>query len=76
MDLFLWLIILYFVIGFFAYFSMVKGVKDKITLIKADTNSTKSKKSTRSVVWWIVGIAVWGVVGIFLIVSWFLNHAG
>ncbi len=36
MDLFLWLIVLYFAIGFLIYFSTVKNVKHKIAFIKAD----------------------------------------
>ncbi|WP_269410609.1 hypothetical protein [Lentibacillus daqui] len=70
------LIIFYFVIGFFIYFSTVKNVKRKIAFIKADTWGKGESKNTKFVVWWIGGLTIWGVAGIFLIVSWFFTNAG
>lgn len=76
MDLFLWLIVLYFAIGFLIYFSTIKGVRRKIAFVKTDTGSREGSKYTKSVVWWIIGFTIWGVLGIFLIVLWFLQNAG
>lgn len=73
---FLWLIILYFIIGLFVYLSTVKNVKSKVALIKTSTENQRSSKDTKFVVLWIAGITIWGVVGIFLIVSWFFSNAG
>jgi len=76
MNLFSWLVVLYFVIGLLIYFSTIKGVRRRVVFVKANTGSQEDSKDTKFVVWWIVGLTIWGVVGIFLIVSWFLNNAG
>ncbi|ALX47503.1 hypothetical protein [Lentibacillus amyloliquefaciens] len=73
MDLFISLIVLYFAIGLLIYFSTIKGVRRKIAFVKTDT---ESQEGSKSVVWWIVGLTIWGVVGILLIVSWFLINVG
>lgn len=76
MDLFFWLIVIYFVIGPLIYFSTVKGMRRRIAFIKADTGNQEGSKNTKTVVWWVVGFTTYSVIGIFLIVSWFLNNAG
>ncbi|MFD2681791.1 hypothetical protein [Bacillus seohaeanensis] len=61
MDLLFWITVGFIIIGF--------GV-----LIFIKRNMERNKSSTpQSVVWWIVGTTVWGVVRMILIVWWFNN---
>ncbi|NEU31249.1 hypothetical protein GN156_10700 [bacterium LRH843] len=72
MGLLLWVTVGFIVIGFVVLVSMKKSMERKVALIIENKESMESKQiSTKPVVWWIVGAAVWGIVSIFLIVRSF-----
>ena len=69
MDLLLWITVGFIVIGIVVLVSMKKSMERKVTLIIENEKSMGSKQiSTKPVIWWIVGAAVWGIVSMFLIV--------
>ena len=69
MDLFLWISVGFIIIGFVVLVSMKKSMERKLALIIE--NGEDEKGSTKSIVWWIMGTAIFGVVSMFLIVSMF-----
>ncbi len=69
MDLLLWITVGFIIIGFVVLASMKKNMESKLAFIKRNMESKKS--STKSIVWWIVGTAAWGIVSMNLIVLWF-----
>ncbi|MEC0239771.1 hypothetical protein P4H66_07855 [Paenibacillus dokdonensis] len=72
MDLLLWIIVGFIIIGFVVLASMKKSMERKVALLIENKESMESKQIlTKPVVWWIVGVTVWGLVSIFLIVRSF-----
>ena len=69
MDLLLWITIGFIIIGFVVLTSMKKNMESKLAFIK--TNMGSKKSSAISIVWWIVGVTVWGIASMILIVSCF-----
>ncbi|MDQ0216675.1 hypothetical protein J2S13_003149 [Oikeobacillus pervagus] len=78
MDLLLWLTVGFIIIGFAVLVSMKKNMEKKLAFIKAniESNIEYTKGSARSIVWWIAGTTLWGVVSIILVVWWFHEHFG
>jgi len=68
-DLLLWITIGFITIGFVVISSMKNNMENKLDFIKE--NWVSKKISTKPIVWWIVGITVWGLVSIILIGWWF-----
>ncbi|SNT54606.1 hypothetical protein SAMN05444672_14617 [Bacillus sp. OK838] len=68
MDLLLWITVGFIIIGFAVIASMKKNMESKLAFIKGNMESKEF--STKPIVWWILGTAVWGTVSIILIVWW------
>ncbi|WP_026907401.1 hypothetical protein [Paucisalibacillus globulus] len=77
MDLLFWIMIGFIIIGIVVLLFIRKNMKIELEFIKSNGDSEDSsiksqvKRSTKSIIWWIVGTTVWGIVSIFLVVSWF-----
>ncbi|MDQ0271744.1 hypothetical protein [Cytobacillus purgationiresistens] len=69
MDLLLLFTVGFIIIGFVILVSMKKNMESKLAFIIRNMENKKS--STKSIVWWIVGTTIWGIVSIILIVWWF-----
>ena len=76
MDLLLWITTGFMIIGFVVLFSMKKSMESKLAFIKVNMESEESSRKTKSIIWWILSAAVWGVVSMFLVVWWFHNYFG
>ncbi|TQR17104.1 hypothetical protein [Psychrobacillus lasiicapitis] len=74
MDFFLWLVLSFIIIGFVVLVSMKKNMEIKLAFIKTNIETTKG--STQSIIWWIVGTTVWGIVSMILIVWCFHEYLG
>lgn len=69
MDLFFLLTVGFIVIGFVVLVSMKKNMEMKVALLIENEQSITNKQiSNKPVIWWIVGVTVWGLVSMFLIV--------
>lgn len=68
MDLFLWLTVSFILIGFTFFGFTAKGIERKVDLIRENEESMTGKQmSTKPVIWWIVGVAVFGVASMSLV---------
>ncbi|MGD6969003.1 hypothetical protein ACQCVP_21520 [Rossellomorea vietnamensis] len=76
MDLLLWITVVFIVVGFAVLASMKKGMESKLAFITANMEDEKSSIKSKSIIWWIVSAAAWGIVSMFLIVWCFHNHFG
>ncbi|MEG0372246.1 MAG: hypothetical protein RR645_08135 [Clostridium sp.] len=76
MDLLLWITIGFIIIGFVVLTSMKKGMESKVTFIKANMEDEENSSKAKSVIWWILGTAAWGIVSMFLAVWCFQNYFG
>ncbi|RYL97009.1 hypothetical protein EWH99_13590 [Sporolactobacillus sp. THM7-7] len=76
MDLLLWITIGFIIIGFAVLVSMKKGMESKLAFIKANMEDEESSTKAKSIIWWIVSTAAWGIVSIFLVVWCFHNYFG
>jgi len=69
MNLLLWITVGFIVAGFVVLTSMKKNMEERVALAIENGDSMESKQiSTKPVVWWIVGVTVWGLVSMLLIV--------
>ena len=77
MDLLFWITIGFIIIGFVVLASMKKGMESKVAFIKANKEDEESSKAkAKSVIWWIVSTAAWGIVSMNLVVWCFKNYVG
>ena len=76
MDSLLWITIGFIIIGFIVLVSLKKSMESKLAFIIANMESEESSTKTKSIIWWIVSAAAWGIVSIILIVWSFQNHFG
>lgn len=76
MDLLLWVTISFIVIGFLVLFFMKKGMEIKLAHIQKKSEDEENKKKEKSIIWWIRGAVVWGIVSMFLIVLNFYYNFG
>ena len=76
MDSLLWVTIGFIIIGFVVLVSLKKSMESKLAFIKANMESEEISMKTKSIIWWIVSAAAWGIVSIILIVWSFHNHFG
>ncbi|MBP2243176.1 heme/copper-type cytochrome/quinol oxidase subunit 3 [Cytobacillus eiseniae] len=60
MDLLSWMAVGFIVIGFVVLAFITRNME----------NEVHQSSATQSIIWKIVGTAVWGIVSIFLIVYW------
>ncbi|MFB5087043.1 hypothetical protein PGC35_07460 [Psychrobacillus sp. PGGUH221] len=75
MDLLLWITIGFIIIGFVVLTSMKKGMESKLAFIKVNMEGEESSTKAKSIIWWIVGTTVWGIVSMILIVWCFHNYS-
>ncbi len=68
MDSSLWIIIGFIIIGFVVLVSLKKSMESKLAYIKANMENKENSIKTKSIIWWIVSVAAWGIVSIILIV--------
>lgn len=73
MDLLLWVTIGFISIGFVVLISMKKGMENKLAFITENGESEESSKDAKSMVRWIYGVTLWGVISMALIV-WSFHH--
>lgn len=72
MDFMFWGTISLIVIGFIVLASMKKSMERKLALLIANKESAKSEQtSANPIIFWIVAVAVWGIISIFLVVRLF-----
>ncbi|MGF2617488.1 hypothetical protein FZC84_15350 [Rossellomorea vietnamensis] len=76
MDLLIWITIVFIIVGFAFLTFMKKGMERKLAFITANTENEENSTETKSIIWWIVSAAAWGIVSMFLIVWCFHNHFG
>ncbi|KMK76092.1 hypothetical protein [Alkalihalobacillus pseudalcaliphilus] len=76
MDLLLWITLVFIIFGFIVLVSMKKGMESKLAFIIANEEDGESSTKVKSIVWWIVGTTVWGIVSMTLITWWFQNQFG
>ncbi|TYS19854.1 hypothetical protein FZC78_02160 [Rossellomorea vietnamensis] len=76
MDLLPWITIVFIIVGFAVLAFMKKGMESKIAFITANTENEENPTEAKSIIWWIVSAAAWGIVSMFLIVWCFHNHFG
>lgn len=76
MNLLLWITIGFIIIGFIILISMKKKMESKLNYIIENSSSEESSLETISIVWWVIGVAAWGVISIFLISWLFQNYFG
>ncbi|WP_010677082.1 hypothetical protein [Bacillus timonensis] len=76
MDLFLWIIIGFIIIGIVILASMKKDMESKLAYITANMEVEESSTKATPIIWWIVSTTAWGIVSMILIVWWFHNHFG
>lgn len=76
MNLLLWIIIGFILIGFVVLVSMKKNMESKLASIKGNMESGESSRKIKSICWWIISTVAWGVVSMILIVWWFQNNFG
>lgn len=74
MDLLFWLAVGFILIGFVVLVSMKKNMELKLAFMRTNLESTKGL--TQSIVWWIAGTTIWGIVSMILVVWWFHQHFG
>lgn len=68
MDLLLWFTIAFVVIGFIVLMVIRKLVKNRLEFVK---NNPEREGESKPVIWFVWAAAVWGVVSMALIVTWF-----
>ena len=76
MDLLLWITLGFIIIGFAVLVSMKKRMESKVAFIKANVEDEGNSRKARSVIWWIVSTAAWGIVSMALFVWWFSQRFG
>lgn len=59
----------FIIIGFTAIASQKKNMESLTTLTVK--RNTRSKETQTTIIWWIAGTTIWGVISIVLVVSWF-----
>ena len=67
MDLLLLVSIGFIIIGFIVLVSMKKSMERKLAFI-IETGEDE-KGSRKSIIWWITGTTIWGIVSMYLIVE-------
>ena len=73
MNLLLWITVGFIVIGLFVLISMKKSMEERVALAIENMDGMEgNQQSIKPVVWWIVGVTVWGLVSMLLIV-WFFS---
>lgn len=73
MNLLLWITVGFIVIGLFILISMKKSMEERVALAIENMDGMEgNQQSIKPVVWWIVGVTVWGLVSMLLIV-WFFS---
>lgn len=76
MDLLLWVTISFIVIGFLVLFFMKKGMEIKLAHIQKKSEDEENMKKEKSIIWWIRGAVVWGIMSMLLIVLNFYYNFG
>lgn len=74
MNLLLWITISFILIGFSVLISMKKGMENKLAFLTENVEHGESASKSKSIIWWIVGATVWGIVSIILIVLTFHHY--
>ena len=69
MDIIFWAAISFIIIGFVVLFSMKKSMERKLALI-IETGEDE-EGSRKSIIWWITGTTIFGIVSMYLVVSLF-----
>lgn len=73
MNLLLWITVGFIVIGLFVLISMKKSMEERVALAIENMDGMEgNQQSIKPVVWWIVGVTVWGLVSMLSIV-WFFS---
>jgi hypothetical protein len=75
-DLLLWITIGFIIIGFSVLTSIKTSMENKLAYITANLEEEESSVKAKSIIWWIVSTAAWGIVSMILIVWCFHNHFG
>lgn len=76
MDLLLWVTISFIVIGFTVLFYLKKGMEIKLAHIQKKSEDEENMKKEKSIIWWIRGAVVWGIMSMLLIVLNFYYNFG
>jgi len=66
-DLFLWLSVGFIIIGFVVLVSMKKRMERKLAFIIETGEDEKGHR--KSIIWWITGTTIWGIVSMYLVVE-------
>ncbi|MEK4426088.1 hypothetical protein [Solibacillus sp. FSL K6-1523] len=68
MNSLFWITLTISIIGFVVLVSMKKGMESKVASVKANLEDEENTSKAKSVIWWIWGTIVWGIVSIILVV--------
>lgn len=76
MDLLLLVTISFIVIGFTVLFFMKKGMEINLAHIQKKSENEENRKKEKSIIWWIRGAVVWGIMSMLLIILNFYINFG
>ncbi|WP_434401581.1 hypothetical protein M1Q06_03440 [Planococcus sp. 11815] len=76
MDVLLWIMIGFILIGLLVFLSLKKRMETKLAHVKANPDSEAALRDTKHMIWWVWGVTAWSVVSIALVVWWFNRTSG
>ncbi|MFC7786895.1 hypothetical protein ACFQWC_20675 [Rossellomorea sp. GCM10028870] len=76
MDLLIWITIGFIIVGFTALNSIKTSMENQLAYIISNLEDEESSIKAKSIIWWIVSAAAWGIVSMILIVWCFHNYIG
>lgn len=76
MGLLLWVTVGFIGLGFVLLVLMKRGMESKLAFVTENGESVESSRDAKSMVRWIYGVALWGVISMALVVWSFHHYSG